>query len=77
MVVKWSGLTGTIKGATCDGQLILNYDEPLFWHACITPEPGSQVSQIFEVGKLEQAYRWCVNQLIENEGSKEGRNSED
>lgn len=75
--IKWSGLTGTIEGSTCNGRLILNVDESLFWHACITPEPGSQVSKIFEVGKLEQAYEWCVNQLKGDEQeSKERGNLE-
>lgn len=74
MVVKWSGLTGTIKGDTCEGNLQLDCNENPFWHVFITSSPGSQVSKIFEAGKLEQAYKWCVEQLktYEQTSSTEG-----
>jgi len=67
MVIKWNGLTGTIKGAICSGELILNVDQNPFWHACVIPGLGSQVSRIFEEGKLEQAYEWCVAEIKEHE----------
>ena len=82
MVVKWSGLNGKIKGGTCEGILQLDCSENPFWHAFIIPRPGSQVSKIFEAGKLEQAYRWCVDQIKQHEqrlrqrGNLEGENAE-
>ena len=67
MVIEWGGLTGTIKGETCSGELILDVNQNPFWHACVMPESGSQVSKIFEEGKLEQAYEWCVTEIKEHE----------
>ena len=80
MVVKWNGMQGIIKNKTHEASMELlteDREEPE-WFCLFSKYTGDwSIREFFEVGKLEQAYNWCVNQLIENEGSKEGRNSED
>ena len=66
MVIKWSGLTGTLEGSRCTGTLQLEvYDEP-YWYVRMN-DAGLQVSKNFKAGKLEQAYRWCVETIQDHE----------
>jgi hypothetical protein len=66
MVVKWSGLTGTIARPNCTGALSLEVSGEPYWFVKIG-NPGTQISKIFEAGKLEQAYNWCVETIQDHE----------
>lgn len=79
MVMRWSGMEGQVtKGpyyATVE--LITENGEPL-WFCLFSKDTGDwAIREFFEVGKLEQAYEWCVNQLKGDEQeSKERGNLE-
>lgn len=65
MVMKWSGLKGELwDGKYCVTlELITENGEPE-WFCLFSKDTGGwAVREFFEVGKLEQAYKWCINQL--------------
>ena len=79
MVMKWDKFRGEIKRPGCSATIeMMDLPEP-FWMAhfnFMTPEDCSQVSKGFEEGKLEQAYKWCVDQISKHEEGITGASSE-
>lgn len=71
MVVTWNKFKGTIKGkeTTCTMEITDIYDAQ--WYARLfqcTDDKLIIAYETFEVGKLEQAYNWCVDKIREYEG---------
>ena len=80
MVVKWDKFEGAIQGDGCSATMELMFNGPLsepspYWFVRMN-DTGMQISKNFEAGKLEQAYRWCVETIQDHERqSKERGNS--
>ena len=76
MVVKWSGMQGIIKNKTHEAsvELITENGYPQWFCLFNKIESDTFIREFFEVGKLEQAYKWCVKQLktYEQTSSTEG-----
>ena len=66
--MKWNKFKGTVMGAksasTCE--LIEADGEPAWFcmHTRLSDEFGAFTREVFKVGELEDAYKWCINELI-------------
>jgi len=69
MVMKWTGLTGEVSDGKYYAILELRTEnEEPFWFCLFSKYTGDwAIREFFEVGKLEQAYKWCVNQISDSE----------
>ena len=65
MVMKWTGLKGELSKGKHYATLELSTanGEPE-WFCLFSSDTGDwAIREFFEVGKLEQAYEWCINQI--------------
>lgn len=70
MVIKWSGLKGEVTNGLyyATVELLTEDREEPEWFCLFSKITGDwAIREFFEAGKLEQAYRWCVEQVQENE----------
>ena len=67
--IKWDKFTGTITKGELIGTIDLCMDsDPPNWHTFVSnPSKGSQVSKFFQQGDLEEAHKWCLSTLNNNE----------
>ena len=79
MVVKWDKFEGAIQGDGCSATMELMFNGPIsdpspYWSVSFLYD-GNLKYKPFKAGKLEQAYRWCVETIQDHERNKERGNS--
>jgi hypothetical protein len=77
MVVKWDRFEGFIQGDGCSATMELMFNGPIsdpspYWSVNFLSD-GHLEYKPFEAGRLEQAYKWCVETILNHERQHKAR----